>query len=94
LRGEVVTVVDLKAVLGLGRSAATRESRNLIVSHNDELVGFWVDRIADILTVTSEAIDPTPPNVDTADTRHFQGVYALEEDIVIVLNVDTVLEMA
>ena len=94
LRGEVVTVVDLRTVLGLDDGEASTQCRNVIVSHNDELVGLCVDRIADILTISVDDVNSTPSNVNEVDSRFFHGVVPLEEEIVIVLNLATVLEIA
>lgn len=90
LRGEVATVVDLRRVLGLEPAEATRESRNLIVHWQDESIGLWVDRIADILTVSASEISPPPSNVDGVDGRFFQGVYTMESEIVVILNIEQV----
>jgi purine-binding chemotaxis protein CheW len=90
LRGEVATVVDLRRVLGLDPAEATRESRNLIVHWQNESIGLWVDRIADILTVSAGEISPSPSNVDGVDGRFFHGVYTMESEIVVILNIEQV----
>lgn len=92
LRGEVVTVIDLRNVLGLGDSQATAQSRNLIVNYNDELIGLWVDRIADIVNVSSADVNPTPSNVNQVDSKHFQGVVPLKDEIIVVLNLASILD--
>lgn len=94
LRGEVVTVVDLRTVLGLGESQSTSQSRNLIVNYNDELIGLWVDKIADILSVLPSDVKPTPSNMSQGDSRHFQGVVQLDSEIVVILNLASVLDFA
>ena len=49
LRGEVVTVLDLRSILGLGRTETTKNTRNVIVNTGGESIGLLVDRIADVV---------------------------------------------
>ena len=92
LRGDVVTVIDLRTVLGLDRGTVTKDSRNLIVNVSGELVGLCVDRIADIITVKYEDVIPPPPNISSVDERFFSGVFTGETDIVAILNLEAALE--
>jgi purine-binding chemotaxis protein CheW len=91
LRGDVATVVDLRRILGLPASEASRQSRNLIVHHRGEAIGLLVDRISDILTLRDDEISPPPTNVDGVDGRLMSGVCALEAEIVVLLDIDEVL---
>lgn len=87
LRGDVVTVIDLRSVLGLERGTVTKDSRNLIVKvAGGELVGLCVDRIADIITVPREEVIPPPPTIAETDERFFSGVVTGEHEIVAILN--------
>ena len=92
LRGDVVTVIDLRSVLGLERGTVTKDSRNLIVNVSGELVGLCVDRISDIITVSRDDVIPPPPNISELDERFFSGVFTGENDIVAVLNLQEALE--
>ena len=91
LRGDVATVIDLRTILGLPSTEVTRESRNLIVHSEGELIGFLVDRISDILPLSSNEISPPPTNIDGVDGSLFQGVIKLEKELLIILDVDAVL---
>lgn len=91
LRGDVATVIDLRTILGLPIAEKTRDSRNLIVHSHGESVGFWVDRISDIHTLPSDQISPPPIKVDGVDGNLFKGVFKLEKEMLIILNVDEVL---
>ncbi len=91
LRGEVATVVDLRTILGLPSAEVTRESRNLIVHSQGETIGFLVDRISDILTISHNEISPSPTTIEGVDGSLFKGVFKLETELLIVLDVDAVL---
>lgn len=91
LRGDVATVIDLRTILGLPIAERTRDSRNLVVNSNGEAIGFWVDRISDIHTLSSDQISPPPTKVDGVDGSLFKGVFKLEKEMLIILNVEEVL---
>lgn len=87
LRGEVVTVVDLRCVLGLEPSEFTRLSRNVIVNHGGERIGLLVDAVADVITCSSDEIDPLPENLGGLDHSFFDGVFKLDASLLVLLNV-------
>jgi purine-binding chemotaxis protein CheW len=91
LRGDVATIVDLRTILGLPPSEASRQTRNLIVHHQGEAIGLLVDQISDILTLRDDEINPPPTNVDGVDGRLMSGVCTLESEIVVLLDIDEVL---
>lgn len=91
LRGEVVTVLDLRAVLGMGPTTLTKDSRNVIVNWQGEKNGLLVDRVADVVTTDTNDIDHPPANVNGMDACFFQGVVKLEHDLLVVLDVPSIL---
>jgi len=94
LRGEVVTVLDLRTILGLEPAALSVASRNVIVRTESEQVGLLVDRVADVVTVAAGEIEPPPANVSGLDGRFFKGVCKLESALLVVLDVHAVLTTA
>jgi purine-binding chemotaxis protein CheW len=88
LRGEVVTVVDLRTVLGFDPLEAGRETRNVILNFNGEHVGLIVDRMADVVSAASGEIDRPPANIEG---RFYCGVYKLESELMVLLDVENVL---
>jgi len=94
LRGEVVTVLDLRTILGFEPAALTVASRNVIVRTDSEQVGLLVDRVADVVTVPVDEIEPPPANVNGVDGRFFNGVCKLESALLVVLDVQAVLTTA
>ena len=87
LRGEVVTVLDLRRVLRLPPAEMTRSTRNVIVNSNGEQIGLLVDQVTDVVTCKASEIDPLPENLGGVDQRFFQGVFKLDEGLLVILNV-------
>jgi purine-binding chemotaxis protein CheW len=91
LRGEVVTVVDLRTVLELPPLEITPRTRLMIVQSDDEAIGLLVDRVADVATVQSSDEELLPANVGGIDSRYFTGVYRVGADLLVVLDVAAAL---
>lgn len=87
LRGEVVTVLDLRIILGLDPIELTERSRNVIVKTEIDQVGLLVDRVADVVIGKSAEIEPAPANIRGVDGRFFSGVYKLENELLVILDV-------
>lgn len=94
LRGEVVTVLDLRTILELEPQDQTSRSRLIILHYLDEHVGLLVDQVTDVLTVGPDAEEPLPANVAGVDSRFFTTVYKLDLELLVLLNVAAVLEPA
>jgi purine-binding chemotaxis protein CheW len=91
LRGEVVTVVDLRTILGLEPAEMTRNTRNVIINFNGEHVGLVVDRVADVVAARSDEIDRPPANLRGVDGCFYRGVYKLDSELMVLLDVEQVL---
>ena len=91
LRGNVVTVVDLRTILGVEQSEVTAASRNIVVNFQNEQIGLLVDRVADVVYARADEIEPPPANVSGVDGRFFTGVHKLESELLVVLDVDAAL---
>jgi purine-binding chemotaxis protein CheW len=90
LRGEVVTVLDLRRILGLPTVDVSRQSRNVVTQADGELIGLLVDRVADIMSIPNSDIAPAPPNLDV-DGEFVRGVYRTQKEILLVLNLERVI---
>ena len=91
LRGEVVSVLDLRAILGLGRTETTAQTRNVVVNVKGERTGLVVDRIADVVIAQQGEIEAPPANMTSVCGRFLLGVHKLDRELLVVLNVPEVL---
>jgi purine-binding chemotaxis protein CheW len=91
LRGEVVTALDLRIILGIGCTQNTKSTRNVIVNAGGESIGLLVDRIADVVIARWSEIKTPPANLAGVDRRFLYGVYELESELLAVLNIEEVL---
>ncbi len=91
LRGDVVTVVDLRVIFGFEPSEISQTTSNIIINSNGEKVSLMVDSVADVVTVNKENTEPPPSNLDDMDEKYFDSVYKMESKLLMILNVDEVL---
>jgi purine-binding chemotaxis protein CheW len=91
LRGEVVTVVDLRVVLGLSKTEVSAGTRNVIVNSCGEQIGLLVDRIGDVISVRGTEIDRRPANLTGTDAKFIRGVYPTGDQLVALLDVEAAL---
>lgn len=91
LRGEVVTVIDLCARLGMGQATLTKASRLIIVQATNEHIALLVDGVEDVCGVVSEQREDLPANAHELDLNFFHCVYQLDRGLMAHLDIDAVL---
>ena len=92
LRGDIVSVVDLRMYLGLG-SALPPTARLLVVRLLDEpfATGLIVDSVERIVTLPAENITPPASPLEGPLTPYLTGVCTVGDRLVAVLDIDRLL---
>ena len=62
------------------------------VQMGDDIVGFVIDTMGDVLDIDEDDILPTPPNLDMAGRELIDGVIKLEDNLIMLLYVTKTLE--
>lgn len=91
LRGRIIPVIDLRKRFGLPLAEATGSSRIMVVEVGALVVGFIVDSVSEVLRLSRDNIEPTPPIVAGVDTAYLRGVGKWNDRLVILLDVAKVL---
>jgi len=91
LRGEIVTIIDLRRKLGLPARELNWETRVVVVNWADENVGLLVDRVEDVTQVPAADFSPPPANLNGVAGSFFSSVLQRSEDLVAVLEINNVL---
>jgi purine-binding chemotaxis protein CheW len=88
-RGEILTTVSLRSLLGLPPHA---EPSDLLVFEGrdgegrDDYFGLLVDAVGEVLTVTLEEFEPNPSTLDDSRKALFAGAYKLDNGLLIMLD--------
>jgi purine-binding chemotaxis protein CheW len=91
LRGEIVTVVDLRTKFGFEPLPQDAEAQIIIVRQGDESIGLMVDSVSDVVIADEKDIEPPPSNLAGVTGHFFKGIYKLEHSLVAILNIDELL---
>lgn len=91
LRGAVLPIVDLSARLGLGATEPSVRNVIIVVRIGTRLVGLLVDAVSEVLTATSEMIQPTPDVSCDAVKMFIRGILALDGRMVSWITLDKIL---
>ena len=93
LRGRIITVIDVRTRLGLPPAPPDRKAVGVVVEHADETYELLFDAVGDVLSVGNDLFEDNPPTLDPAWRGYCSGLYRLESCLLIVLKLDTVLQI-
>jgi purine-binding chemotaxis protein CheW len=91
LRGAALPIVDLSARLGLGPTEPSVRNVIIVVRIGPRLVGLLVDAVSEVLTATTEEIQPTPDVSCDAVKMFIKGILALDGRMISWITLDRIL---
>lgn len=92
LRGKIISVVDVKKLLGFSASEENNgTSRILIADVNDVLTGFLVDEVSDVLRIPSKEVE-SDISSELKTEQYIKGVIKTGEKLIILLELQKLLE--
>jgi len=92
LRGEIVTIIDLAARLGVPRTREATACKTVVVQADGELIGLLVEDVEDIVKADDGRVLPPPPHLPQHVARNASGVLATDDSLVILIDADTILD--
>ena len=92
LRGQIVTAIELRYLLGLPPRPAGKEPMNVVLRAADGAVSFLVDEIDDVIEIDDADFEPAPETVSQKARELIGGVYKLKDRLLLVLSTDIALE--
>ncbi len=87
LRGQIITAIDLRRRLGLKPADEELLPMNVVIRSEAEVVSVLVDQIGDVLEVEAAQFESTPESLDRDVRSLVKGVYKLEDDLMLVLDI-------
>jgi purine-binding chemotaxis protein CheW len=94
LRGRIVTAIDMRTRLGLPRHDDGKPPMAMGVDLRGESYGLLIDSIGEVLTLPDDSREVNPVNLDPRMAKMSDGVHRLDGQLMVVLDVDRVLELA
>jgi purine-binding chemotaxis protein CheW len=93
LRGQIVTVIDLRRCLQIHERPAGVPALHVILETADGGVSLLVDEVGDVIGLEPETIEETPRSLPGHFKNLIAGAYALEGTHLLALNVEGVLNL-
>jgi purine-binding chemotaxis protein CheW len=94
LRGRIVTLIDMRCRLGLGSREDGQQSMAIGVESRGESYGLLIDSVGEVLKLDNLAWEPNPTNLDARLAGVSTGLYRLDSQLLMILDVDRVLDIA
>ncbi len=92
LRGTIVPIIDLRLKFKLGSAEYTPFTVVIILNLSSRVVGVVVDSVSDVIQLDPEEIREAPPlNGSEVDTRFIRGLATLNERMVILMDIETLM---
>ncbi len=94
LRGQVISVIDLRSKLNINRKKENDEDSAVIIVDLDPIfLGVVVDSVNNVLTLNLSEVNETPKIDSTKNTEYIEGVYRKDEHLILLLNIAQVLDI-
>jgi purine-binding chemotaxis protein CheW len=93
LRGRIVTVIDMRSRLGVRKRDDDRAPMAIGIEAKGESFGLLVDTVGEVLKLPAAEREPNPINLDRKLAALSAGVYRLDGQLLVVLDIDRVLDL-
>lgn len=94
LRGRIVTAIDLRSRLDLRAREDGQTPMAIGIESGAESFGLLVDAVGEVLKLPDSDREPNPINLDRKLARVSAGVYRLDEQLLVVLDINRVLDLS
>jgi purine-binding chemotaxis protein CheW len=92
LRGEVVTALDLRRLLGRPDRAATDKPMNVVLRNEGGAVSLLVDEIESVEDVEDSTFEAIPETVTGSAREYLGGAYKMPDGLLLTLDVPRLLD--
>lgn len=93
LRGQIISVIDLKTKFGMKAAPASMDTAIVILDLNPVCLGVVVDAVNSVMALDDNQISPAP-SLDDIGSQHILGVARIDKQLIILLNIEKTLSGA
>lgn len=91
LRGVIVPIIDLRIKFNFTSHGVEKDAVIIVLTLTNRVVGIVVDGVSDVLSLTPEQIRPAPEFSVTLSTEYLQGLGAMDERMLILVDIEKLL---
>lgn len=94
LRGTIIPIINLRVLFGIAPQAADAETRTIVVNVGARTLGCTVDAVTRVMRIAPEQIHAAPDAVASSGRSFIEGFARIEDELSIVLDVESLLDPA
>ena len=94
LRGRIVTAIDIRVRLRLPPRPDGKQAMSVVVDHGGELYSLLVDSVGEVLSLSAGDAERNPATLDPIWREVSAGIYRLDGNLLVVLDVAKVLDFS
>ena len=87
LRGTVLPLVNMRLKFGLPAIKQDADTRFLVITQKDEMIGFMIDKLTSAVRIPESDIEPIPESF-----KLLQGIGKREDRLITILRVENLLK--
>ncbi len=92
LRGRIVTAIDLRRRLGMEPREDNEKEMSIVVEFHGEPYSLQIDSVGEVLTLANATFERNPVTLDAKWQSVSAGVYRLDGELLVILDVDRLLD--
>lgn len=94
LRGKIIPVMDLRLKFGMEEKTYNERTCIIVVEieimNTQRLLGVVVDMVSEVVSITSEEIEPPPEYGSKPDQNFILGIGKLKDRVVIIIDINRI----
>lgn len=94
LRGQIVIAIDTRRSLGIPPATSGNLPMNVVIQSEDGAVSLLVDDVGDVIDIPLNRYAPVPENMPLEQRELIEGVYHLDDGLLLVLDTTQLLQNA
>ena len=91
LRGHIVPIIDMRIKFGVGNIIYNDFTVVIILNVLGRTVGMVVDGVSDVIELSGDDIKPAPEFGSVMDTAYIQGLGAIGERMIIMVDIEKLM---
>ena len=95
MRGQIVTLFDLAAMMGLSKTDEAARPTCVILKNtavSPDYIGFLIDSLGEVVDINTDACELPPPNTGVMESKFISEVVKLESKLILLLNYQIIFE--
>ena len=88
---KVIPVINMRTRFNMSALERDSDTRIVVMEFDQKIVGFLVDGVSEVLRIPASTVEPAPPVVCGIGSEYIRGVGKLEDRLLILLDLDTLL---